>query len=62
MKIPADFLKALAKDKQAKAFFDTLNRANLYSITWRLQTAKPETRQKRMAAIVTMLGQEKKFH
>jgi uncharacterized protein YdeI (YjbR/CyaY-like superfamily) len=63
MKIPMDFLKALAKDKQAKAFFDTLNRANRYSITWRLQTAKkPETRQKRMAAIVTMLGQKKKFH
>jgi uncharacterized protein YdeI (YjbR/CyaY-like superfamily) len=63
MKIPMDFLKALAKDKQAKAFFDTLNRANRYSITWRLQTAKkPETRQKRMEAIVTMLGQNKKFH
>ena len=63
MKIPMDFLKALAKDKQAKAFFDTLNRANRYSITWRLQTAKkPETRQKRMEAIVTMLGQKKKFH
>ena len=63
MKIPTDFLKALAKDKQAKAFFDTLNRANRYSIAWRLQTAKkPETRQRRMEAIVTMLGQEKKFH
>jgi uncharacterized protein YdeI (YjbR/CyaY-like superfamily) len=56
-------LKALAKDRQAKAFFDTLNQANRYSIAWRLQTAKkPETRQKRMEAIVTMLGQEKKFH
>ena len=63
MKIPPDFLKALAKDKQAKAFFDTLNRANRYSIAWRLQTAKkPETRQKRMEAIVAMLGQAKKFH
>ncbi|MCX7310463.1 MAG: YdeI/OmpD-associated family protein [Alphaproteobacteria bacterium] len=63
MKIPMDFLTALAEDEQAKAFFDTLNRANLYSITWRLQTArKPETRQKRMEAIVTMLGQKKKFH
>ena len=63
MEIPTDFLKALAKDKQAKAFFDTLNQANRYSIAWRLQTAKkPETRQKRMEAIVTMLGQKKKFH
>ena len=63
MKIPTDFLKALAKDRQAKAFFDTLNQANRYSIAWRLQTAKtPETRRKRMEAIVAMLGQEKKFH
>jgi uncharacterized protein YdeI (YjbR/CyaY-like superfamily) len=63
MKIPTDFLEALAKDKQAKAFFDTLNQANRYSIAWRLQTArKPETRRKRMEAIVAMLGQGRKFH
>lgn len=62
-KMPTDFLRALAKDKPAKAFFDTLNRANRYSIAWRLQTAKkPETRQKRLEAIVAMLGQAKKFH
>jgi len=61
--MPTDFLTVLAKAKQAKAFFDTLDRANLYSIAWRLQTAKkPETRQRRMEAIVTMLGQKKKFH
>jgi uncharacterized protein YdeI (YjbR/CyaY-like superfamily) len=63
MEIPADFLKALAKDKNAKTFFDTLNRANRYSIAWRLQTAKkPETRQKRMDAIIAMLGRKEKFH
>ncbi len=63
MEIPADFLKALAKDKKAKKFFDTLNRANLYAIAWRLQTAKkPETRQKRMEAIIGRLGRGKKFH
>ena len=45
MVIPADLLNALAKNKQAKRFFETLNRANLYAIVWRLQTAKkPETR------------------
>src|SRR5208282_5880283 len=37
---PDDFLKALAKNKKAKAFFETLNRANIYSIVYRLQTAK----------------------
>ncbi len=63
MEIPADFLKALAKDKQAKTFFGSLNRANLYSIAWRLQTAKkPETRQKRMDAIIAMLSRKEKFH
>lgn len=63
MKIPADFLAALKKDKKAKAFFDTLNRANLYAIGWRLQTAKkPETRAKRMTAILAQLKAGKKFH
>src|SRR5258708_6771665 len=36
--IPADFLKILSANKNAKKFFDTLNKANLYSIAWRLQT------------------------
>jgi uncharacterized protein YdeI (YjbR/CyaY-like superfamily) len=63
MKIPADFMAALGKDKKARAFFETLNRANLYAIGWRLQTAKkPETRAKRMAAILAQLNAGKKFH
>lgn len=61
--VPEDFLQALAKDKKAAAFFATLNKANLYAITWRLQTAKkPETRQKRMEVILAMLHEGKKFH
>ncbi|HEU5047519.1 MAG TPA: YdeI/OmpD-associated family protein [Rickettsiales bacterium] len=61
--MPEDFLQALAKDKKASAFFATLNKANLYAITWRLQTAKkPETRQKRMESILAMLHEGKKFH
>ncbi|HEV7645220.1 MAG TPA: YdeI/OmpD-associated family protein [Pyrinomonadaceae bacterium] len=63
MEIPEDFLKALAKNKKAKAFFDTLNRANLYSIAFRLQTAKkPETREKRMKLILEMMKNGEKFH
>ncbi len=62
-KIPEDFLKALNRDKKAKAFFDSLNKANLYSIAYRLQTAKkPETREKRMKAILKMMKEGKKFH
>ncbi|MBP9757827.1 MAG: YdeI/OmpD-associated family protein [Candidatus Pacebacteria bacterium] len=63
MEIPSDFLAELKKDKKAQAFFDTLNRANIYAIGWRLQTAKkPETRAKRMDAILAMLKLGKKFH
>ena len=63
MEIPADFLKALAKSKKAKRFFDSLNKTNLYAIAWRLQTAKrPETREKRMKAILQMMEDGKKLH
>ena len=55
--------KALAKSKKAKAFFDTLNKANVYSIVYRLQTAKsPETREKRMRTILEMMNRGEKFH
>jgi len=61
--MPADFLRSLAKDRKAKAFFETLNKVNLYAIAWRLQTARnPETRARRMQAILEMLANEKKFH
>ena len=63
MVVPADFLKELAKDKKKETFFKTLNRANVYAIVWRLQTAKkPETRNKRMKAILEMLHKGEKFH
>jgi uncharacterized protein YdeI (YjbR/CyaY-like superfamily) len=61
--VPDDFLRQLAKNKKAKAFFASLNKTNLYSIVYRLQTArKPETRDKRMAAIIAMLERGEKFH
>lgn len=60
---PEDFLKALDKHKKAKEFFETLNRANVYSIVYRLQTAKkPETRAKRMNLILEMLKRGETFH
>jgi uncharacterized protein YdeI (YjbR/CyaY-like superfamily) len=61
--IPEDFLKQLAGNKKAKAFFATLNKTNLYSIAYRLQTAKkPETREKRMLTIIEKLERGEKFH
>jgi len=63
MQIPADFLEALSKNKKAEQFFGTLNKTNIYSITWRLQTAKkPVTREKRMKVILEMLSKKEKFH
>lgn len=60
---PEDFLKKLNQSKKAKAFFKTLNRANVYAIVYRLQIAKkPETRQRRMDMILATLDQGKKFH
>jgi uncharacterized protein YdeI (YjbR/CyaY-like superfamily) len=63
MDIPEDFLSALAKNKKALKFFESLNKANRYAIGWRLQTAKkPETREKRMKAMLDMLAKGQKFH
>jgi len=60
---PEDFLVALNRDKKAKAFFESLNKANLYAIAYRLQTAKkPETRQKRLEMILAMLAEGTAFH
>jgi uncharacterized protein YdeI (YjbR/CyaY-like superfamily) len=60
---PDDFLAALSNDPKAKAFFYSLNKANRYAISYRLQTAKrPETRQKRMEMILGMLARGEAFH
>lgn len=60
--IPDDFLKELSRNKKAYAFFESLNKANRYSIAYRLQTAKkPETRAKRMKVILEMMAKGKKL-
>ena len=63
MKIPEDFWEQLAKDKKAEEFFKSLNRANIYAIGWRLQTAKQsEIRTKRMNQLLEMLKRGEKLH
>ena len=60
-KVPDDFLALLHKNKKAETFFKTLNKSNLYSVIWRLQTAKrPETRARRMVKIIEQLTHGKK--
>lgn len=56
MVVPEDFLKALEENKQALAFYKTLSKSSIYTIAWRLQTAKkPETRRRRFDALLVML-------
>lgn len=63
MTVPDDFLAALEQRPDAKAFFETLNRQNLYSIAYRLRTAKkPETRQNRFEKLLKMLENGEKTH
>jgi uncharacterized protein YdeI (YjbR/CyaY-like superfamily) len=62
-KPPPDFLKELAANKRAKAVFATLNKTNLFSIVYRLETARnPELRARRMKMILEMLENGKVFH
>lgn len=62
MEMPADFLKELKKNKKAFDFFQTLSKTNKFAIAFRLHTAKkPETRERRMQAFLTMLSNGEKI-
>ena len=61
--VPPELVKELARNAKAKQFYATLNKTNLYSIAYRLQTAKrPETQNKRIKLIIEMLARGEKFH
>jgi uncharacterized protein YdeI (YjbR/CyaY-like superfamily) len=61
--MPADFIAAVGKDRKAKAFFETLNKANTYGIAWRLATAKsPGTRERRFKKLLAMMKRGEKLH
>lgn len=63
MTIPEDFLNKLSKNKKAEDFFKSLNKTNLFSIGFKLQTAKKqETREKRMKEIIEKLEKGEKLH
>ena len=61
--VPVEFVAQLARNAKAKQFYATLNKANLYAIAYRLQTAKrAETKSKRIKLIVAMLARGETFH
>ena len=61
--VPVDFLVELRKHEAAAAFFDTLDKRNVYAVVYRLQTAKtPATRSKRIQAMIEMFDRGERFH
>lgn len=61
--VPDDLQQELDRNPAAKAFFATLDRLNRYAILYRIQDArKPETRARRIATFVAMLGEQKKVY
>jgi len=61
--VPPDLQAALDTRPDARTFFAQLNAANRYAVLWRVQTAKrPETRAKRIEALVAMLARGEKIH
>jgi len=63
MEVPEELTAALARNRKAKAFFDTLNATNRYAVCWRVHTAKkPETRAARVEKLVAMLAKGEKIH
>jgi uncharacterized protein YdeI (YjbR/CyaY-like superfamily) len=61
--VPDDLAAALAAEPAAQKEFDALDGANRYAVLWRVHTAAtPPTRAKRIATIVGMLAEGRRFH
>ncbi len=59
--IPDDFAAELEKSDAAKAFYESLTKAEKYAALWQLMTAKsPATRSTRLRTIVTKLALRQK--
>ena len=60
---PADLLAALDGNTRARRAWAAIDSANRYAILWRVQTAKKaETRARRIAELVAMLGRGELLH
>lgn len=63
MEVHPELAAALARNRKANAFFQTLDRTNRYAVCWRVQTAKkPETRASRIEKLIAMLARGEKIH
>lgn len=62
-KVPADLQDALDANPEAAKFFATLKGANRYAILYRIGSVKrPETRARKIAEYVAMLGRGETIH
>ena len=61
--VPPELAAALQANKKAKAFYDTLDKANRYAAIFRVATARtPEIRKSRLQKIIAQLEAGQKFH
>ncbi|KAJ5884694.1 hypothetical protein N7495_009204 [Penicillium taxi] len=58
--VPDDFATALAEVPTAFSFFEALNKSDRYSVLWRVQTASPTARAKRIETLVQTLAESKR--
>jgi uncharacterized protein YdeI (YjbR/CyaY-like superfamily) len=58
--VPDDLATALAAEPTAASFFEGMNKPDRYSVLWRVQTASPQSRAKRIEALVQMLAEGKR--
>lgn len=60
--IPDDLTSALKQNPTAKAFFESLTKAERYSVLWRLMTATtPQIRSKRLVMMIERLSRQEKI-
>ena len=60
--VPDDLIAALEQSPTAKAFFESLTKAEKYSVLWRLMTATtPQIRNKRLIAMTERLSRREKI-
>lgn len=61
--VSSDFQAALDAKPRAKAFFESLDRANRYAVLWRIQVAqKTETRARKIEQLIGMLARKERIH
>jgi uncharacterized protein YdeI (YjbR/CyaY-like superfamily) len=58
IEVPDDLAVALTSDDIASKFFGALNRSDRYSVLWRIETASPTARARRIQAMLELLARK----